>query len=85
MLFAMYRMGYHSRATVHGLRGTGSTVLNESGLWRPDVVERQLAHVEDNKVRAAYNAAEYIQERTQMMIWWSNYLDMQSDLGELLG
>lgn len=85
MLFAMYRMGYHGRATVHGLRGTGSTVLNESGLWRSDVVERQLAHVEDNKVRAAYNAAEYIRERTEMMHWWSNYLEMQSDIGELIG
>lgn len=85
MLFAMYRMGYHGRATVHGLRGTGSTILNESGLWRPDAVERQLAHVEDNKVRAAYNAAEYIQERTLMMTWWSNYLEMQADLGDLIG
>ena len=75
MLFAMYRMGYHSRATIHGFRSTASTILNESGLWSPDAIERQLAHVPGNVVRSAYNAAQYLPERWKMMEWWSDYLD----------
>ena len=67
MLYALYRMGYHSRLTVHGLRGIASTVLNESGLWSPDAIERQLAHVPSDKVRSAYNAAQYLPERRRMM------------------
>ncbi len=53
MLYALYRMGYHSRATGHGFRTTASTILNETG-FRADAIERQLAHVEPNKVRGAY-------------------------------
>lgn len=74
MIFAMYRMGYHTKATVHGFRSTASTVLNESGLWRPDAIERQLAHVPDDQVRAAYNAAQYLPERREMMAWWADFL-----------
>jgi integrase len=74
MLFALYRMGYHGRATVHGFRAMASTALNEMG-FRPDVIERQLAHQEQNTVRAAYNRAEYIGERRAMMQHWANYLD----------
>jgi integrase len=74
LLFAMYRMGYHSRATAHGFRATASTILNEQG-YRPDVIERQLAHVERNKVRAAYNRASYLEERRKMMQAWADYLD----------
>ena len=74
MLFAMYRMGYHGIATVHGFRATASTILNESG-FKPDVIERQLAHVERNKVRAAYHRSEYLEERKQMMQWWANFID----------
>src|SRR5262252_2508353 len=59
MLYALYRMGYHGRATVHGFRAMASTALNEMG-FRPDVIERQLAHQEENAVRAAYNRAEYL-------------------------
>ena len=75
LLYALYRMGYHSRATVHGFRSTASTILNESGLWSPDVIERQLSHVEANKIRAAYNYAEHLDERRRMMTWWADYLD----------
>lgn len=75
MIFAMYRMGYHTKATVHGFRSTASTVLNESGLWRSDAIERQLAHVPDDQVRAAYNAALYLAERREMMSWWSDFLN----------
>jgi integrase len=74
MLYALYRMGYHSRATVHGFRAMASTVLNEMG-FRPDVIERQLAHQEQNAVRAAYNRAEYLSERRIMMKQWADCLD----------
>ncbi|HEY1009974.1 MAG TPA: tyrosine-type recombinase/integrase [Daejeonella sp.] len=59
----------------HGIRGTASTILNEDGKYKPDVIERQLAHIERNSVRAAYNHAEYLDERTEMMQWWADYLD----------
>jgi integrase len=75
VLYALYRMGYHSRATGHGFRHTASTVLNESGLFNSDVIERQLAHVQGNKVRGVYNHAEYLPERRKMMQWWADYLD----------
>jgi integrase len=74
LLYALYRMGYHSRATAHGFRATASTILNEHG-FRPDVIERQLAHVERNKVRAAYHRAEYVPERRKMMQHWADFLD----------
>jgi integrase len=74
MLYALYRMGYHSRATGHGFRSTASTILNEHG-FRADVIERQLAHSERNAVRAAYNHAQYLPERRSMMQWWADYLD----------
>src|SRR5665213_2584047 len=74
MLYALYRMGYHSRTTGHGFRSTASTILNENG-FRPDVIERQLAHCERNKVRAAYNHAQYLPERRKMMQWWADYID----------
>lgn len=58
----------------HGIRATASTILNELG-YRPDVIERQLAHMERNKARASYNRAEYIPERKDMMQVWADYLD----------
>ena len=73
MLYAMYRMGYHGRATVHGFRAMASTALNEMG-FRPDVIERQLAHQERNAVRASYNRAEYLAERRTMMKHWADHL-----------
>jgi integrase len=75
MLYALYRMGYHSRLTCHGFRSTASTILNDSGLFAPDVIERQLAHCERNPVRAAYNHAQYLPERRKMMQWWADRLD----------
>ena len=74
MLYALYRMGYHSRTTGHGFRSTASTILNENG-FPPDVIERQLAHCERNKVRAAYNHAQYLPERRKMMQWWADYIE----------
>jgi len=74
MLFALYRMGYRGRTTGHGFRATASTILNEQG-YSSDHIERQLAHAERNKIRAAYNHAEYLPERRKMMQWWADYLD----------
>ncbi len=74
MLYAMYRMGYHSRATVHGLRATMSTLLNEKG-HNPDVIEHLLSHQDSNKVRAAYNRAEYLSERRITLQWLADHLD----------
>ena len=74
LLYALYRMGYHGRATGHGFRSTASTILNEMG-FKEDAIERQLAHGEPNKVRAAYNKAEYLPERIEMMQTWADYLD----------
>jgi len=77
MLYAMYRMGYHSRATVHGLRATMSTLLNEKG-HNPDVIEHLLSHQDPNKVRAAYNRAEYLSERRITLQWLADHLDSLS-------
>ena len=75
MLFALYRLGYKGKMTGHGFRAVASTILNEQG-WRPDVIERQLAHQERNEVRGAYNRAEYLPERTKMMQAWADYLEV---------
>ncbi|MEW6452391.1 MAG: hypothetical protein AB1490_17155 [Pseudomonadota bacterium] len=74
MLYAMYRMEYHGRATAHGVRAMASTALNEMG-FRGDVIERQLAHQEQNAFRAAHNRAEYPAEWRTMMIHWATRLD----------
>ncbi|PLK47287.1 integrase arm-type DNA-binding domain-containing protein [Uliginosibacterium sp. TH139] len=74
MLFALYRLGYKGKMTGHGFRAVASTILNEQG-YRPDVIERQLAHCEQNEVRGAYNRAEYLKERRTMMQEWADYLD----------
>ncbi len=71
---AFERMGYGGRFTPHGLRVTASTILNEQG-FKPDVIERQLAHTERNRIRAAYNRAEYLDERRTMMQAWADYID----------
>ncbi|MGN6146521.1 MAG: tyrosine-type recombinase/integrase [Mesorhizobium sp.] len=74
LIYALYRMGYHSRATVHGFRATASTILNEHGFNR-DWIERQLAHAERDGVRAAYNSAEWLPDRRKMLLWWSNHIE----------
>jgi integrase len=72
---ALRRLGYDKATmTGHGFRAMASTRLNEMG-WAPDVIERQLAHAERNKVRAAYNRAQYLAERQKMMSAWADYLD----------
>lgn len=67
------RMGYGGRFTPHGIRATASTWLNTKGV-RADVIERQLAHTERNRVRAAYNRADYLHERRQAMQMWADFV-----------
>lgn len=77
MTGALNRMGYKGRATAHGFRATAASALNEAGFNR-DAIERQLAHIERNKVRAAYtHHAEYLDDRRKMMQWWADFLDKQ--------
>jgi integrase len=74
ILFALYRMGYHSRMTGHGFRGIASTLLHEMG-FDHNHIELQLAHKERNSVSAAYNHATYLPQRAKMMQFWADYLD----------
>jgi len=71
---AIARMGFKGYATAHGFRALFSTVANERG-HDADVIERQLAHIERNKVRAAYHRAEYLAERATLLQWWADYID----------
>ncbi len=73
MLYALYRIGYHSKATMHGFRALFSTIANEAG-FNPDAIERQLAHREKDAVRAAYHRSEYLSEREKIMQWWADHL-----------
>ncbi len=73
---ALRRMGYTgTEMTSHGFRASFSTLANESGLWNPDAIERQLAHVQANAVRRAYARGEYWEERVRMSEWWGRLLD----------
>ncbi|MEO0461486.1 MAG: integrase arm-type DNA-binding domain-containing protein [Pseudomonadota bacterium] len=86
MIYALYRLGYHSRQTVHGFRGLASTWANEQmihsgkpAVWgrryHSDWVELQLAHSDENEVRGAYNSAEYLAPRRSMMQDWADFLE----------
>ncbi|MCZ8135508.1 MAG: tyrosine-type recombinase/integrase [Porphyrobacter sp.] len=73
---ALRRMGYSGdEMTAHGLRATASTLLNESGLWSYDAIERALAHQDQNVVRGIYHRGQHWDERVRMAQWWSDYLD----------
>ncbi|CAJ1785979.1 Prophage integrase IntA [Aeromonas salmonicida] len=74
--YAMGRMGYKGIATPHGFRALASTTLNEEG-FDPDVIERQLAHAERNKERAAYHRAEYLDDRRKLLQWLADVYDSQ--------
>ena len=74
---ALRRLGYtKEEMTAHGFRAAASSILNECGLWNPDAIEAQLAHVEGNAVRRAYARAEFWDERVKMMQWWADSLDL---------
>ncbi|WP_120075865.1 tyrosine-type recombinase/integrase [Aurantiacibacter odishensis] len=73
---ALRRMGYSGdEMTAHGLRATASTLLNESGLWSHDAIERALAHQDQNVVRGIYHRGQHWEERVRMAQWWSEHLD----------
>lgn len=90
MLLCLYDLGYKGRATVHGFRGLASTILNEQvdadgrRKFAPDWIEMQLAHKESNAIRGAYNAAEYLSPRSDMMQWWGDFLESQEEFALLL-
>jgi integrase len=71
-------MGFNGKDSIgfsaHGFRATASTMLNELS-FRSEVIERQLAHAERNKVRASYNQGEYMEERRAMMQQWADMTD----------
>ncbi len=73
---ALRRMGYpKDQMTAHGFRTSASSLLNESGKWNPDAIERALAHMVAGSVRRIYNQSAYWTERVEMAQWWSDYLD----------
>lgn len=79
------RLGYASdEMTAHGFRAMASTLLNESGKWHPDAIERALAHGDSDRVRAAYHRGAHWQERVEMAQWWSDYLDQLCEGAQLL-
>ncbi len=73
---SLRRLGFGSEEmTSHGFRATASTLLNESGKWAEDAIERQLAHIDKNGVRRAYARGAFWDERVRMMQWWADYID----------
>jgi integrase len=73
---ALRRLGYGAdQMTAHGFRASASTLLNESGKWSADAIERQLAHRDRDAVRRTYARGEHWDERVKMMRWWADYLD----------
>lgn len=84
LLTALRRMGIaKEEMTIHGFRATASSLLNAQG-WPSDVIERQLAHVEKNQVRAAYNRHDYLPERRKMMQSWADFLVVLKSGAEIL-
>ena len=82
---ALRRLGFENdEMTSHGFRAMASTLLNESGLWHPDAIERALAHGEKDRVRAAYHRGAHWAERVLMAQWWSDYLDQLRIGGEVV-
>ena len=74
---ALRRMGYGPEVmTAHGFRAMAATTLSEQG-WPSEAIERQLAHVDKNQVRAAYQRSDLLTERRKMLQAWADYLDMR--------
>jgi integrase len=82
---ALRRMGYGAdQMTAHGFRSTASSLLNESGKWSADAIERALSHADGNQVRAAYHRGAHWAERVEMAQWWSDYLDTLKEGAKVL-
>jgi integrase len=71
---ALKRMGFEGRLVAHGMRALASTTLNEKG-FDADIIEAALAHSDKNEIRRAYNRAEYIERRRDLMSWWSEHIE----------
>lgn len=80
VLYLLHRMGYKGEMTGHGWRSVASTWANESG-FNPDAIERQLAHIPGDEVRAAYNRAAYLPQRREILQAWADWLDEQAIKG----
>lgn len=77
---ALRRLGYSgTEMTAHGFRATASSLLNESGNWNPDAIERASSHTDRSQIRGIYNRSPYWSERVEMAQWWSDYLDRLRD------
>ena len=74
---ALRRMGYdtQSEQSAHGFRSSFSTLAHGSGLFRPEVVEVQLAHKHGDETRLAYDRGDFLAERRKLMVWWANECD----------
>lgn len=82
---ALRRLGYsQEEMTAHGFRAMAATLLNEMGIWNPNAIEKQLAHLDTSIVRRAYTRGEYWDERVRMMQHWSDHLDHLRDGAKIL-
>ena len=74
---AIIRMGFGGELVAHGMRSIARTAAEESGKFRSEVLEAALAHSKKDEIIAAYNRAEYLAERAELMQWWSDYIKAQ--------
>ena len=82
---ALRRLGFtKNEMTGHGFRSAASSMLNESGLWNADAIERQLAHADSDSVRRAYARADFWKERVSMMNWWADKCDEMRSGGTIV-
>jgi integrase len=82
---ALRRLGFtKDEMTGHRFRSAASSMLNESGLWNADAIERQLAHVDNDNVRRAYARADFWDERVRMMAWWADHCDKLRQGAEII-
>jgi len=82
---ALRRLGFSKDEMCgHGFRASASSIMNESGLWNPDAIERQLAHIDNDSIRRAYARAEFWDERVRMMAWWADKCDELRRGGEII-
>jgi integrase len=82
---ALRDMGYQGKATPHGFRASFSTMAHESGKFASEVIEKSLAHEEKNKIKGAYNRAEYLTQRRQLLQWWGNKLQALEYGADVIG
>ncbi len=84
ILAALKRMGYKGRMTGHGFRALAMTTIKERLRYRHEVIDMQLAHAKENKVQAAYDRAQFLEERIEMMQAWADYLGQVSKGAEIV-